>query len=206
MTPSPFVLEQLEARGEIVGAGSSPADRAAEIVAQAQTRATEIEAEAREAGLEIGRREGKALAEADAARLQALAEAAIAALEAARDDFVAAAELHAVELAIAVAEKVVGTALELEPERICDVVSGALRRLADRDRVVLELNPDDVDVVRAWLEGTGATWGNIEIHAERRVARGGCVARTIEGEIDARPSEQLARAEELLRAAWSERA
>jgi flagellar biosynthesis/type III secretory pathway protein FliH len=194
VSAEPFVLEQLEARGELVGAGASPADRAAE-----------FEADARESGIEIGRREGMALAQAEAERLQGVLQATIDAVEAARAEFVAAAELRAVELALAIAEKVVGAAIELEPERICDGVSGALRRIAERDRVVLELNPDDVELVREWIDGAGATWGRIELHAERRVARGGCIARTSEGEIDARPAEQLARAEELLRETWAGR-
>jgi flagellar biosynthesis/type III secretory pathway protein FliH len=204
MTSAPFVLEQLEARGELVGAGASPADRAAEIVAQAEARAAEVEQAAKEAGLEIGRREGLAIAAAEAEQLRGLLQATIDALAAAQEEFVGAAELHAVELAVQIAEKVVGTALEVEPERVCDIVSGTLRRIAERDRIVLELNPDDVDLVRAWLEGEGQTWGRIEIHAERRVARGGCVARTPEGEIDARPSEQLAAVAELLKKTWTE--
>jgi flagellar assembly protein FliH len=206
MSGSPFVLEQLEPRGEIVGVGASPADRAAEIVAQAQVRAGEIEADARVSGIEIGRAEGRELAAVETHRLHGLLQATIGAVEARRDDFLAAAELHAVELALALAEKVVGAALELEPERVCDVVAGTLRRIADRDRIVIDLNPDDIELVRGWLDGDGATWGRIELNAERRVERGGCVARTGEGEIDARPSEQLAHADELLRRAWSERA
>jgi flagellar assembly protein FliH len=204
-TTAPFVLEQLEARGELVGAGASPADRAAEIVAQAEARAAEIEQAAREAGIEIGRREGLEVAAAEAAQLRTLLQSTVDALEAAQADFVGAAELHAVELAVALAEKIVCGALEVDPQRVCDVVSGTLRRIAERDRIVLELNPDDVEIVRAWVEGEGQTWGRIEIHAERRVARGGCVARTTEGEIDARAAEQLAAAAEVLKKTWIER-
>jgi flagellar biosynthesis/type III secretory pathway protein FliH len=204
MTSAPFVLEQLEAKGELVGAGTSAAERGAEIVATAQARAAEIEQEAREAGLEIGRREGLEIAAAEAERLRTLLQTTVDAIEAAQADFVAKAELHAIELAVQIAEKIVGAALEVDPERVCDVVSGTLRRIAERDRIVLELNPEDVDIVRAWLEGEGQTWGRIEIHAERRVARGGCVARTPEGEIDARAAEQLEAAGELLRKTWSE--
>jgi flagellar assembly protein FliH len=200
-----FVLQQLDARGEIVGAGVGPAERAAEIVAAAEARAAVIEADARESGLEIGRREGRAAAEAEAAELRRTLLTAIQAIDGAREEFLAEAELHAVELALAVAEKVVCAALELEPQRVCDVVSGALRRIADRDRVVLELNPDDVELVRAWLDAGSTDWGRIELHTERRVPRGGCVARTAEGEIDARTAEQLEQAGELLRQAFATR-
>ena len=201
---APFRLEQLDPKGEIVGAGVGPADRAAEIVAQAQVRAAEIEAQARESGIEIGRAEGREQAAAEIAQLRALFATTISSLEAAREEFLAKAELHAVELSLSLAEKVVAAAIELEPQRVCDVVAGTLRRIAERDRIVLELNPDDVEIVRAWVDGEGQTWGRIAIHAERRVARGGCVARTPEGEIDARASEQLAAAAELLKKTWAE--
>ena len=39
----------------------------------------------------------------------------------------------------------------------------------------------------------------IEIVGERRVPRGGCIVRTVEGEIDARVEQQLERAAALLR-------
>jgi flagellar assembly protein FliH len=201
----PFVLEQLTATGELVGAGASPADRAAEIVAHAQTHAQEIREEARQSGLEIGRAEGRAQAEAEAAELRGVLVSTIQAIEASREEFIAAAELDAIELAVALAGKIVDAALAVEPQLVQQVVAGALRRIADRDRVVLELNPEDVPVVRAWLDGGGPEWGRIELHAERRIPRGGCIARTAEGEIDARPAEQLARAEELLREAFAGR-
>src|SRR4051794_2660513 len=134
----PFVLEQLESRGEIVGAGAGPADRAAEIVAQAQTRADAIEQEARERGIELGRAEGRAEAEIEAARLYATLEAAVGAVEASHEEFVGSAELHAVELAVSIAEKILGASLSVDPSLVCEVVAGALRRIVDRDRVVLE--------------------------------------------------------------------
>ena len=49
-----------------------------------------------------------------------------------RSEFVAAAELRSVELAIALAEKVLG-ALAADPALVCEVVAGALRRITDHD-------------------------------------------------------------------------
>jgi flagellar biosynthesis/type III secretory pathway protein FliH len=201
----PLILEQLQVRGDVVGAGVGPADRAAEIVAKAQARATEIEAQARENGIEIGRQEGRAEAEVEVAHLGAALRAAVQAVESSRDELVATIEMHAVDLAVTIAGKIVGASLAADPSLVCEVVAGALRRIVERDRVVLELNPEDVELVRTWLGGSGSEWGRVEIHPERRVPRGGCVARTGETEIDARPAEQLARAEQLLRQAFAER-
>ena len=59
---SSFVFEELEAHGEIVGLGNTPAERAARIVAEAEAHAAEIETEARRAGYEAGYAEGLAQA------------------------------------------------------------------------------------------------------------------------------------------------
>jgi flagellar assembly protein FliH len=185
-----------------------PTERAAELVAVAQANAAEIERRARDAGYEAGRAEmvERAAAEMEAPR-QAV-EAAAAAVYAAQDELAAALELRTIEFGIAIAERILGAALAVKPELVCEVVGGALRRALTRDRLVIDVHPDDVDVVRAWLaaraeeEGTEA----ITVRGERRVVRGGCVVNTTEGEIDAQLPEQLARAEQVLRRAFAESA
>jgi flagellar biosynthesis/type III secretory pathway protein FliH len=199
---SAFVFEQLEPRGTLLGSGSTPAARAAQIVAEANARAVEIEAEARREGFEAGRAEGLALVEGELQSPRAAFDAAIAGVVAARDEVAAAVELRAVELALAIAERIVGAAIAVDPTLVCNVVSSALRRVVDRDRLAIDVHPDDVATVRGWVDAQSEVpIEGVEIRAERRVARGGCVVRTSEGEIDARVSEQLIRAEEIVREA-----
>jgi flagellar biosynthesis/type III secretory pathway protein FliH len=195
-----FVFEQLESKGEVVGGAVTPGERSAQIVAEAQARAADIEAQARDAGFEAGRLEGLALVQAEAEASLAALAAGIAGLDAVREAEASRVERRAVELAIALAERVVHGALDAEPERIQDVVAGALRRVVERDRLTIEVNPDDVDRVRAWCDAqTELDGGRVDVRAERRVPRGGCVVRTAEGEIDARVAEQLDRARDVLR-------
>lgn len=116
-------------------------------------------------------------------------------------DVVPAAERRAIELALILAEKIVTKAIEAEPELVSSVVSGALRRAIHSGPVVLEVNPADVELVRASLEEIERTLGglpHLDLVGERRVARGGCVVRTSEGEIDARVETQLDRAANVL--------
>jgi flagellar assembly protein FliH len=131
-------------------------------------------------------------------------DSAVAGLAGARFEFVAAAELRAVELALALSEKILGAALGADPARVCDVVAGALRRVTAHDGIAIELNPDDLDIVGAWIDASasGARVA-IDLQPDRRVARGGCIVRTAEGAIDAQLPEQLAVAEELLREAFA---
>ncbi|HEU4703285.1 MAG TPA: FliH/SctL family protein, partial [Conexibacter sp.] len=80
---------------------------------------------------------------------------------------------------------------------------GALRRLSERRRVTVLVHPDDLELVRAAAESFASELGGIEhceVQAERRLARGGAVVRTDEGQVDASIETQLARARELVAA------
>jgi flagellar assembly protein FliH len=89
----------------------------------------------------------------------------------------------------------------VQPERVVDVVRGALRRLVERGRITLLVHPDDLDIVRDAGDGLVAELGGIEhldVQAERRVPRGGAIVRTMEGEVDATLTTKLDRAREVL--------
>jgi len=126
----------------------------------------------------------------------------------AREAFLDQAEERSVELALLLAEKIVGVALDVRPELVVDAVRGTLRRAAERDHVVIEVNPTDLELVRREAGEVAAQLGGVrqlEVVAEQRVPSGGCVVRTAEGEIDARVETQLERATELLREALAQR-
>jgi flagellar assembly protein FliH len=165
---------------------------------------TEVDpvAEAEGRGHDEGLAAGRALAEAELEPLRAALVAAAAALGAARDDVIALTEARAVELGVILAQKILATALEIDPRHLLSVVEGALRHLVDKDEVVLEVNPADVALVQAEIGSLDASAGgpkSVAVVGERRVSRGGCIVRTREGEIDARIDTQLERAAELLR-------
>ena len=162
--------------------------------------AAEAEA-ARAAGHEAGFQAG--LAEAHAQMAAGVAALAAAAAEVAgeRDRVATAVEAAAVELGLRIAEQALSATVEARPEAVVDVVRGALRRMVERDRVTILVNPEDLDLVRAASEPLMAELGGIEhcdVQAERRVARGGAVVRTVEGEVDATLATKLARARETL--------
>jgi len=181
--------------------GSSPAERAAEIVAHARATAESVsaaaEAAGREAGYAAGLEEGRQrVADAESA-LAALAHELEAAAAAHRE----ATERQAAELAVALAEKIVGTALWVRPELVVDVVAAALRGLQDRGRVVVEVNPDDLELVKAAIADIAEAEGlaRVDVVPERRVDRGGCIVHTDEAEIDGTAAAQIARAAEIVR-------
>lgn len=137
--------------------------------------------------------------------LQAVAGAAQA-LDAVREQVISELERDAVTLALRLAEQVVAGAIEVAPERIVDIAGVALRRIRDREHVTLVVNPADLELMSDSVTRLQAELGgiaNLNVQSDRRVGRGGVLARTEEGEIDASIETQLARAREIVAAELS---
>lgn len=192
-----FTYAPLEAPADLAVTAAERTREAHDILALAQQEAGAIRAQAHAEGFETGRQEALAAATPAA---EALAQAAQA-LAAEAEALAERTERAAVELALRIAEQALGGALTADPERVLDVVRGALRRLVERERVLLLVNPDDLDLVRDRVGALAGELGGIEhceVQAERRVPRGGAVVRTEEGEVDATLQTKLQRAREVL--------
>jgi len=179
---------------------ANQADAVMEVLAEARAEADVLREAARAEGFAAGRADAVAALEpALAALTQALADV--------RDQQVVAAvalERRAVALGLALARKVLAGALEVEPERVLDSVTGALRGIVERERITVLVNPDDLEIVREAMDNLKASLGGIEhceVQAERRVGRGGCIVRTPVGDIDASVETKLERAGEVVAAA-----
>lgn len=169
----------------------------------------ELEAEERrdaeaaliEAARAEGRAEGIAAAQQELGPAVATLGAAAQALQEERAAAADVAERAAAELALQIAEKVVGAALEVKPELVIEAVRGALRRLVEPQESVLLVSPEDAELVReALAELTAEHGAQLSVRAERRVGRGECVVRTQAGEIDTRVAGQLERATKVVAA------
>jgi flagellar assembly protein FliH len=180
--------------------GAAAVADVADVLASAHAEGEAIRAMAHAEGLAAGRE----------AALAELGPAAGALEEAARrmaEESLAAAErleVQAVDLALLLAEKIVGAAVTVDPQLVVEAVRGALRGLVERERVTVLVHPDDLELVRGAMGGLIATLGGIEhceVQAERRVARGGAVVRTPDGDVDARVETKLQRAREVVEAA-----
>jgi len=182
-TPARYDFEPLDTRLRLSPSGPRGIDAARE---QAWMQG---EAEGRQAGLAHA-------AELARPALAALGEA-LSEVQTVRGELTERLERDAVELAIALAGHIIAAAVEVAPERVIDVVRGALRRLGDREQVVAIVHPDDLELVAGWVEPLRAELGGIEhlgVQSDRRIERGGAVVRTAEGEIDAQLATQLERA------------
>jgi flagellar assembly protein FliH len=187
-----FSFETLEAPADVVVGEPAAARAEADVAAE--------RAAAREEGLRAGREEALAALMPAAEAL----EQAAADLRAAQVASAERLEAHAVDLSLFLAEKILGGALAVEPERVVEAVRGALRGIVERERITVLVHPADLELVREAMDGLRTALGGIEhcvVEAERRVSRGGAVVRTPDGDVDARVETKLLRAREVVEAA-----
>lgn len=190
-----YAFEQLEP------SDPPPRDAPARLLAEAAAEAERIREQARDEGYADGRSAGHAdgLAEMSTAA-KGLAEA-LDGVQALRGEVADAVERDAIELALALAEKILAATIQARPELVVEVVQGALRRVSDRRRITVLVNPTDLETVKASIGDLRAQANGIELcdlQSDQRVGAGGAIVRTVEGEVDAGVQTQLERAREVV--------
>ena len=176
----------------------------ADVLSAVRAEAEQIRAQAWAAGEAEGRAAGMAAARTDAAPAIAAMTAALEAIEQLKAQMLAELEQDAVEMAMRLAEQILAGVVSVEPERVIDVGRNALRHLTERRRVTLVVNPDDLELVSECVDQLQSELGGIEhlgVQSDRRIGRGGAIARTDSGEIDSGLDAQLSRAREIVAAA-----
>ncbi len=149
--------------------------------------------EAAEAGYAAGYARGRAEAEdalrAQIERLRQLVDGAVHDVRAT----VLALEPEVVELALAVAGRVVEREITDHPEVVVDVVRAALAAAATLPVVRVRVHPTDHDLVAAlWPSLAPATdQPPVQLVADEDVQAGGCVIDTLSGLVDAQPRTRL---------------
>jgi flagellar assembly protein FliH len=200
-TANTYNFEQFS---DLEGGARAPGD----VLAAAWAEAHEIRERARAEGEAAGYAAGQERAEAELkqvadALVRALGEAA-AALAGTRDELVENLTRQSAEVSLRIGEQIVSGAVKFQPELVIDVTRGAIRRLAERHRLTVLVNADDLERVSASIEQLRGEMGGIEhldVQADRRVESGGVIVETEYGEIDATIATQLQNAREIVAAA-----
>jgi flagellar assembly protein FliH len=178
----------------------------ADALSAAWAEAEQVRAQARAEGFAAGHAAGLAACADEAAPALAALTGAASALNALGAASVATLQDQAAELAVAIAEQILAGVIAVDRGRVVDVCRGALRRLVDRRKVVVRVNPEDLEILAGEVEALSAQLGGIErfeVQGDRRIDRGGVVVHTDQGEIDATITTQLARAREIVAEALS---
>jgi flagellar assembly protein FliH len=145
--------------------------------------------------------EARSRLEAERSRLAetrtALAKA-IEGLRVAESEVLAGAEAQVIELALAIAGKVLMQEIEAGRFQMEPVVREALRHVPSRRDVVVHLNPQDA---AAWQQGVAVSAGGLKVVADTALGRGDCLVETAEASVLATVSERLEAVAQTLRQA-----
>jgi flagellar assembly protein FliH len=158
--------------------------------AAAQARLAAIEREAFEKGFAAGERAGT---EAGAQRaegiLRRLGET-LDELGGLRRVVLERSERDLVRLALAIARRVIGREIQMDPEYVAALTHVALDRLAGQEApATVRVNPDDYQKLEGRLAARAG--GGVRLVADATVRRGGCLIESEFGSIDASVDAQL---------------
>ena len=111
-------------------------------------------------------------------------------------------ERGAVELALAIAKKVVCHEVSVNKEILLGVLKGALEKVVDPEKIKIRINKLDLQLIDEpgyQISGLTDNIKNVTIEGDDTISRGGCVVETGFGSIDARIESQLQAVGDLLR-------
>jgi len=103
-----------------------------------------------------------------------------------RNDILHEAEKTIIGLAFNISKEIIKKELEEDKELIVDIVQDALKFATDEGKVILRLNPEDLNIIQEKIFFPSTKGGkNIEITGDKSISQGGCYIETNAGEIDA---------------------
>lgn len=149
-----------------------------------------------------GHQNGVASNEAEATQAVVRMAALHEALKDERSQVILDAENVVVDLAMALARRVVQVEPAADPRLVARTAREALRHLSERSNLLLKVHPEDLGVARrftaAWVDKVDAD-AILRVQASGHVDRGGCMIEGPEENVDARLTTQLETLHEALR-------
>jgi type III secretion system HrpE/YscL family protein len=112
-----------------------------------------------------------------------------------REEFLSKHEVELVKLAVAIARKIIGQSVAMNPDTILHTAQGVLRSVRSERRVTIKVNPSNETALReqaASLKMLGAEVGELIIIGNPAIEAGGCIVESDVGIIDAQIGTQVA--------------
>lgn len=104
-----------------------------------------------------------------------------------------------IAVAVALAERLLGAALALQPERVAELASVAISEARGARRIAMDAHPLDAEILQQSLHHAGLDPQVAEIRADEALARGELRLQTDVGTIDAKLATRLERLAAALR-------
>jgi len=184
---------------------ATQARRIAREVLEARLEAERIREEARSQATAIitrARNEAQAAAAEVAREAREQAEATVAAqwlaIREAEGAGLASDTDRIITIAVALAERLLGTVLNLQPQRIADLAKVAISEARGARRIVIEAHPQDAEILRSSLRERLDPL-SAEVRDNEALARGELQLQTDGGTIDAKLATRLERLAAALR-------
>jgi len=141
-----------------------------------------------------GLAEGLAQREAEAKEAVQRMEVLHQSLVAERVQVLVEAEVAVVDLAVALARRIIGIQAVANPKVFVRVVRAALEHLSEGSNLEIKVHPDDLAIARRfaahWVEKVDQD-AVFKVRTSAHVGRGGCMIEGLEENVDARLDEQL---------------
>jgi len=179
----------------------------ARIIEEAEKSHQEIVEAATHDGFNVGYQEGREEAIKENAQLLMETTNALNRLHAAFPIAVKQNEDKLIKLALEISGAVIQEELSTKPEICMRTVEGAVKRVSDLERVIIKVNPLDLDLVLPKQEYFRALLPDVQefvITGHYSIGRGGCLIETNSGTIDAQITTQLAVVDEVFQKIRSE--
>jgi len=151
-------------------------------------------AEGRKQGNEQGLEQAKATFTEQAAQLRTTLEEVLKEFQEERNHLMVQAHQDLLALALALAVKVTRRQLQIDPQIVLENIKAAIRLVSSRTRVILKMNPTDIDRYNLMDPEKAQKFLNmdhIKVVKDETVEVGGCIIETENGQIDAQVSTQL---------------
>ena len=101
-------------------------------------------------------------------------------------------EKAVIDLSVVIAEKIVHREIQVD-SIISNALNGALKKVVGANRVIVKLNPADLEKVNSIKEDalSNGSFDKIKFEQDNRIEPGGCFVETELGSVDARISSQF---------------
>ena len=159
-----------------------------------EEKARFVRQEAYDLGLAEGMKRGAAQQKQELAKLVNILSGLIGELTREKKEFLRQVETEVLNLAFAIAEKILNHEIATDKDVICKVLGGALKKIVDQDGMRIRVNPDDY---RCLTERKADIFPGMEglndvvLEEDTAIGRGSAVIESAFGEVDARLDQQL---------------
>jgi flagellar assembly protein FliH len=153
-----------------------------------------VRQEAYERGMAEGLKKGAAEQKQALAKHEDSLVGLIQGLTKVRKEFLIRMESDVLNLAFAIAEKILNHEIATDRDVVCKVLEGALSKMVDQEGMKIRVHPDDYGCLKAITEAPSPRLEAIKsvmLEEDASIGRGGAIIVSLFGEVDARLDQQM---------------